>query len=70
MSWVNKITLDRYIHHDAARKKLATVMSESNKTEDDIYRLVVTTDAGYVEYKLIYRDETESPVVFDDGTVV
>lgn len=70
MGWVNKITLDRYVHHDAARKKLSEILVSSKHTEDDILKIVITADGGYVHYQLVYRDFSESLIVFDDGNVI
>lgn len=69
--WKNKITLDFIKHHEARLKAYYLMSTDGDgKSEDDITKLEINTDSGYVSYKIYYKDGTSTPTIFDDGTII
>lgn len=67
--WENRITLDRFVYHESARKKIEEFLKEKNLTDECITDLQISSSDGYMSYKIILSDET-SFKVFDDGTIL
>ena len=66
--WENRITLE-YIKHGPARVKILTKLSERNLTDASITDLHISTEAGYVYYKVILSDKSHF-TIFDDGSEI
>lgn len=67
--WMNRITLERFVYHDAARVKIQSKLDEKDATDEWITDLHITTDGGYVYYKVTLSDKS-CFTIFDDGNEV
>lgn len=65
--WVNRITLD-YIKHQLAREVLEAKLIEIGVTDEHISNLYISTEGGYVFYRVELRD-SRFCVIFDDGSI-
>lgn len=67
--WANRIILDRYIYHDDARSKIQSKLDELGVTDECITDLHISTDSGYVSYKITLSDGTNF-LIFDNGNEI
>ncbi len=63
--WANRITLD-FVKHDSARLKIQSKLDEKCVTDNHITDLHISTDGGYVWYKVTLSDKS-CFTIFDDG---
>ena len=64
--WANRITLSGFVYHSAARAKIQSILDEKGVTDEWITDLHISTDSGYVSYKVILSDKS-CFTVFDNG---
>jgi hypothetical protein len=64
--WANRITLDRFVYHDDAKKKIQSKLNEKGATDEWITDLHISAGGGYVSYKITLYDNS-SFTIFDNG---
>ncbi len=67
--WANRITIDYYIKHISARNQIRNFLDNINATDECISNLEISTDSGYVWYKITLFDKTTF-TVSDCGTIL